>query len=300
VLENKVQIRSNTYAESIINTIREPLIVLDQNLRVVAVSRSFYEFFKVKPEDTIGELIYNLGNKQWDIPRLRELLETILPQKTTFQDYEVEHDFATIGRRIMLLNARQIEQASGKELIILLAIEDITERKKSEEKINTMAYHDHLTGLPNRALFFDRLGQAMSLVSRTQKLMAVLMLDLDRFKPINDELGHAWGDKVLIEVSKRLQQCTRSTDTVARLGGDEFSIILVDVNSEEHACKIAEDIITAIREPLTLKESQYTLGVSIGICMVTSEDNNIKDIMRKADTAMYQGKKKGGSYVIMH
>ena len=121
------------YDKNIINTVREPLIVLDQDLRVVTVSRSFYKFFKVKPEETVGQLIYDLGNKQWDIPKLRELLETILPEKTSFDNYEVEHDFATIGRRTMLLNARQIEQAMGKKRIILLAIEDITERKKIED-----------------------------------------------------------------------------------------------------------------------------------------------------------------------
>lgn len=120
------------YSESIINTVRESLIVLDQDLRVVSVSRSFYEFFKVNPEDTVGQLIYDLGNKQWNIPKLRELLETILPQKTKFDNYEVEHDFATIGRRIMLLNARQIERGTGLEKIILLAIEDITQRKEIE------------------------------------------------------------------------------------------------------------------------------------------------------------------------
>jgi len=112
--------------------VREPLIVLDQDLRVVTVSRSFYEVFKVMPEETVGQLIYDLGNKQWDIPMLRELLETILPQKTTFDNYEVEHDFSTIGRRVMLLNARQIQGALGKERIILLAIEDITERRQIE------------------------------------------------------------------------------------------------------------------------------------------------------------------------
>ena len=124
---------ASDFAESVINTVHEPLISLDKDLRVVTVSRSFYEFFKVKPEDTVGQLIYDLGNKQWDIPKLRELLETILPQKTSFDNYEVEHVFATIGKRIMLLNARQIQQASGKERIILLAIEDITELKKTEE-----------------------------------------------------------------------------------------------------------------------------------------------------------------------
>jgi PAS domain S-box-containing protein len=121
------------YAGNIINTVREPLIVLDKDLRVVTASRSFYEFFKVKPEETEGQLIYNLGNEQWDIPKLRELLETILPQKTTFDNYEVEHDFATIGKRVMLLNARQIKRALGKERIILLAIEDITERRRLED-----------------------------------------------------------------------------------------------------------------------------------------------------------------------
>jgi two-component system CheB/CheR fusion protein len=111
------------------------LIALDQNLRVVKVSNSFYEFFKVNPEETMGKLIYDLGNKQWDIPKLRELLEDILPKKVSFDNFEVEHDFATIGRRVMLLNARQIQRAFGKERIILLAIEDITEKKKLEREV---------------------------------------------------------------------------------------------------------------------------------------------------------------------
>ena len=91
----KIETKSLEYAESIIDTVREPLIVLDQDLRVVSVSRSFYDVFKVKPEETVGQRIYELGNKQWDIPKLRELLETILPQKAFFDNYEVEHDFAT-------------------------------------------------------------------------------------------------------------------------------------------------------------------------------------------------------------
>jgi len=124
------------YAESIINTVREPLIALDQDLRVVTASRSFYEVFKVKPEETVGQLIYDLGNKQWNISKLRELLENILPHKATFDGYEVEHDFSTIGRRIMLLNARQIQRVLGKERIILLAIEDITERKQVENALH--------------------------------------------------------------------------------------------------------------------------------------------------------------------
>jgi PAS domain S-box-containing protein len=126
---------SREYAESIINTVREPLIVLDQDLRVITASRSFYEVFKVKLEETVGQLIYDLGNKQWDISKLRELLETILLEKATFDNYEVEHDFTAIGRRVMLLNARQIQRVLGKERIILVAIEDITERKELERGV---------------------------------------------------------------------------------------------------------------------------------------------------------------------
>ena len=145
------------FAENVINTVREPLLSLDQDLRVVTVSRSFYDFFKVKPEDTVGQLIYDLGNKQWDIPKLRELLETILPQKTTFDNYEVEHDFVTIGRRTMLLNARQIKRAWGKERIILLAIEDITERKNMEIELAERArrmeeLNDHMARMNEEML----------------------------------------------------------------------------------------------------------------------------------------------------
>jgi len=120
------------YFKNIFNTVHEGIIILDENLRVLSANRSFYDSFKVTPQETIGNLIYDLGNKQWDISKLRELLETILPQKASFDNYEVEHDFTTIGRRIMLLNARQIQRVLGKERIILLAIEDITERREIE------------------------------------------------------------------------------------------------------------------------------------------------------------------------
>src|SRR5512140_1352949 len=133
MFQSRAETSSPEYAESIINTVREPLIVLDQDLRVVTVSRSFYDVFRVNPEETVGQLIYDLGNKQWDIPKLRELLETILPQQATFDDYEVDHEFAGIGRRTMLLNARRIPRPPEKAKVILLAIEDVTERKAAEK-----------------------------------------------------------------------------------------------------------------------------------------------------------------------
>ncbi len=125
----------NEFTENMIDTVREPLLAIDQDLRVIKASRSFYQFFKVTADETIGKLIYELGNHQWDIPKLRELLEKIIPDKNSFDNYEVEHNFSTIGKRVMLLNARQIKRAFGKEKIILLAIEDITERKGKEDSL---------------------------------------------------------------------------------------------------------------------------------------------------------------------
>jgi PAS domain S-box-containing protein len=126
------------YAESIVETVREPLVVLDTDLRVISVNHSFYQTFKVKPEDTKGKLIYDLGNRQWNISKLRVLLEEIIPRDNKFQNFEVEHEFPTIGRKIMLLNARQIYSKGIGAQMILLAIEDITERKKAEDKIKTL------------------------------------------------------------------------------------------------------------------------------------------------------------------
>ncbi len=130
---------ASSYAESIVETVREPLLVLDADLKIISANRNFYRTFEVTPDETIRSFIYDIGNKQWDIPKLRELLETILPEKATFDNYEVEHKFATIGKRIMLLNARKIKRVFGKERIILLAIEDITERRKLEEAHENLA-----------------------------------------------------------------------------------------------------------------------------------------------------------------
>lgn len=139
--------KAREYAESIVATVREPLLVLDTDLRVVSANRSFCQTFQVTPDETENALVYDLGNRQWNIPRLRELLEEILPKNTTFDDFEVEHDFETIGRRTLLLNARQIHGEATKTHLILLAIEDITEHKRAEEELEQRRkYLDELAG----------------------------------------------------------------------------------------------------------------------------------------------------------
>ena len=161
---------ASRYAESIVETIREPLLVLDADLKIISANRTFYRTFKVTPGNTIGSFIYNLGNKQWDIPKLRELLEEILPKNETFDDFEVVHDFRDIGYKIMLLNARRIHRKDIGAQMILLAIEDITERKKVEKNLTvTEAKYQELVQNANsiilrmdpsgKVLFFNEFAQ---------------------------------------------------------------------------------------------------------------------------------------------
>lgn len=288
-----VPARTDQIFEGIVETIREPLLVLDRDLRVVTVSRSFYEFFKVKPEETVGQFIYDLGDKQWDISKLRELLETILPQQTAFDNYEVEHDFVTIGRRTLLLNARQIEREVDKERIILLAIEDITERKKYEEKIQQMAFHDSLTGLPNRKLFSDRLGIVLAQAKRNKKKVGIVMLDLDNFKDVNDTLGHDVGDTLLKAVAERLSGTLRKSDTVARFGGDEFVLIFPDMEVIEEAIQVVQKIIDRFHKPFLIDTHQLVVTTSIGIAVYPNDGMDEEILMKNADIAMYQAKQAG-------
>lgn len=288
-----VPARTDQIFEGIVETIREPLLVLDRDLRIVTASRSFYEFFKVKPEETLGQFIYDLGDKQWDISKLRELLEKILPQQTAFDNYEVEHDFVTIGRRTLLLNARQIEREVGKERIILLAIEDITERKKYEEKIQQMAFHDSLTGLPNRKLFSDRLGIVLAQAKRNKKKVGIVMLDLDNFKDVNDTLGHDVGDTLLKAVAERLSGTLRKSDTVARFGGDEFVLIFPDMEIIEEAIQVVQKIIDRFHKPFLIDTHQLVVTTSIGIAVYPNDGMDEEILMKNADIAMYQAKQAG-------
>ncbi|MFA5393795.1 MAG: PAS domain S-box protein, partial [Candidatus Ratteibacteria bacterium] len=279
--------KSSEYSESIINTVREPLIVLDQDLRVISVSRSFYEFFKVNPKETVGQLIYDLGNKQWNIPKLRELLETILPQKTTFDNYEVEHDFKTIGRRIMLLNARQIQRASGKERIILLAIEDITERKSKEQSYLNLAaiVNTSVDGIIGETLQGDIVswnkgaekiygytkkevqgknisilapsGYKEELLNQIKKLQTGELIE-------NHETKRVRKDGVVIDISLTLSSINDKSGNIYGV-----SAIMHDITEQKKARQVlvvseySESIINTVREPLiVLDQDLRVISVS--------------------------------------
>ncbi|HEY6552138.1 MAG TPA: EAL domain-containing protein, partial [Vicinamibacteria bacterium] len=171
---------------------------------------------------------------------------------------------------------------------------DITSRKRAEEQILHDALHDSLTGLPNRNLFLDRLGQAVARRRRHGDYhFAVLFLDLDRFKLVNDSLGHLAGDQLLVELAQRLMPCVRSEDTVARLGGDEFAILLEDILDARDATRVAERIQQELRQPFSLEGHEIFSTASIGITFDDARDRRPEELLRDADTAMYRAKAQG-------
>lgn len=175
-------------------------------------------------------------------------------------------------------------------------IRDITERKKAEETINHLAFHDPLTDLPNRLLFFDRLNRALVHAKRNHSMLAVMFLDLDRFKFVNDVMGHAMGDNLLKDVSQKLVDSVRANDTVARIGGDEFTILLPEISQEQDAALVARKIIAAIKNPWVLNGHELHITTSIGIGLYPNDGEDAETLTKNADTAMYRAKEEGDNY----
>lgn len=175
---------------------------------------------------------------------------------------------------------------------------DITEQKQAEQRIQHLAHHDPLTGLPNRLLFNDRLGQEIGYAKRGNRRFALLYLDLDKFKPVNDTLGHHAGDELLRMVGDRLRKQVRESDTVARVGGDEFTIILRDINSRENAATIADKIVAALGDAFYLERQAQSVGIgtSIGIALYPDDAQDHEALIKLADAAMYKAKIRGSCF----
>jgi diguanylate cyclase (GGDEF)-like protein/PAS domain S-box-containing protein len=185
------------------------------------------------------------------------------------------------------------ELRHGKNRLFTGILRDISERKESEERIKRLAHHDSLTGLPNRNLLNDRISHALARVRRHGGRMAVLYVDLDKFKPVNDRLGHQAGDVVLKEVANRLNACIRSSDTVARVGGDEFVVVIEEIARLGEAAMVAHKIIDILALPIDYCGTACTIGASIGIAVFPDDGATVEDVCKAADAAMYRVKRAG-------
>lgn len=174
---------------------------------------------------------------------------------------------------------------------------DITERKFIEQQIEHQAHYDTLTDLPNRSLFSDRLEQAIRMAHRQHEQLAVLFVDLDKFKPVNDNYGHAIGDILLQQVAQRMRDCLRESDTVGRIGGDEFLVLLPHVESSETSVHIAEKLLQAIASPFRINRIDIEISCSIGIALYPTHGNTVLELIQMADQAMYKAKNQQGNLV---
>jgi diguanylate cyclase (GGDEF)-like protein len=251
------------YAEDILQTVHEPLLVLDSDLRVRSANRSFFDTFRRTPTETIGCHLYELGGREWDVPRLRTLLEDILPENARLADFEVEADFRDIGHKVMLLNAARVERRGIAPTTILLAIEDVTERKRAEQDLLAVAITDGLTGLYNRRGLFVLASKVLERLRRERVGCRLLFIDLDDLKGINDRLGHSQGDRALIDAADILRRTFRESDIVARYGGDEFVVVPAGAPGDDPQAVIAR-LTAAIAAHNRDGGRPYALSVSVG------------------------------------
>lgn len=247
------------------------------------------------PEALIGRRMEEMLAKDAADVTLSALAEAAQTGRSSGKQYSLE---LPTGKHWFELSVVRKPTEPGEEERFIAIARDITERKLSQEAIAHLAFHDSLTGLPNRRLMTERLQNAMAHSQRQQQFGAVMFLDLDQFKQLNDRYGHETGDLLLQEVSRRLLQNVRAVDTVARLGGDEFIVLLQTLSASPtdarlHACAVAHKILSALGEPYLLQGVSHTTTPSIGIALFMGDEHNPLEIIRQADAAMYAAKAKG-------
>ena len=242
-------------------------------------------------QDAAGQTPRILKSGQMTLEHYKTLWDTILKgDRWSGEVIERRKDgsFYTVSQTIT-----PITDDDGVITHFIAIHEDITAQKLDQERIQHMAHYDALTGLPNRALFYDRLGQSVMKARRSHGGLALLFMDLDGFKKVNDTLGHHSGDLLLMSVAERLRQCVRESDTVARLGGDEFTIILNEAREHDQVAKVAEKIIETMARPFELEGQEARIGVSIGIARYSEGVGNEDELVIDADQAMYAAKSAG-------
>ena len=270
-------------------------VLWDENLRCRFANKVFTGFYGVALEQIIGKHVSEVLGQEAYREIEAHLAQALQGQAVTYQRMTRAGNDEPRYIEIRLLPHLGDQ---GKVLGCFAVTTDITEHKLTEERIRRVAHHDDLTGLPNRLLFNDRLHQTLSLAKRDSRQFALLYLDLDHFKPVNDSMGHAAGDELLQGVAARIRNQVRESDTVARVGGDEFTVILPDIAKREEAAVVAGKIISALALPFRLSPQgqSIAIGISIGIAVYPGDGRDADALVTAADTAMYAAKQAGSSF----
>lgn len=293
--------RSEKLHRFIVNNSPDIIYILDQKGKFSFLNSKVENLLGYQPDELTEQSILSLVDEE-DQEKARYFFERNLLRHKNTQTIELTLKAKAPSRekRHFEISIWPISSHEGNELFsdqlkyaVYGTARDITDRMEAEAFINFQAYHDLLTRLPNRALFKDRLGVAINHAQRNHSRLAVMFIDLDRFKVINDSLGHTMGDRLLQAVSQRLLQCIRNEDTLSRFGGDEFTLLLPSINDPEGAFQVAEKILESVKKPFHLQDHEIYVGASIGIAIYPESGDSMDSLIKNADIAMYRVKNTG-------
>ncbi|HCY61561.1 MAG TPA: bifunctional diguanylate cyclase/phosphodiesterase [Oxalobacteraceae bacterium] len=283
---------------SVVNCLAEGIMVQARDGTIVACNPSAERILRLPAGSAVGKK--DLGLRRWFAEDGSEILSSQLPSHVALRKGEAilnltmgvetaEGSIVWVSQNIL-----PIRQAGETDVSsVLISFTDVSAVKEAQQRLKFLASHDSLTGLPNRAFLLERLGHALSLTQRKKHRIALLFLDLDRFKHVNDTIGHEAGDQLLQTVTARLSSCIRETDTLARLGGDEFVVLAEGFDDASYLTGLAERMLRVISEPFSLRGYEYYLGVSIGISVHPDDGDDGNTLLRCADSAMYAAKEGG-------
>ncbi len=283
---------------SVFDSSNEGILLMDPQQRVIAINPAACRISGYAPEAIVGQPLARLV-----VPEDPELHCAALWARAAHSGHwqgEVPMRRADGSPLHAWLSLAAVFDEQRRPRHVAAVFIDISARKAEEQRIRRLAYRDKLTGLPNRALAQDRLQHALRKAQRLQRPLAVLFLDLDRFKPVNDTYGHAVGDHLLQAVAARMEQTLRAADTVARLGGDEFLVILEDIDGTASVAEIAERLVDALQTPFAVDGHVLQIGTSIGIALYPEDGEEPERLVHSADTAMYRAKEAGRNRYVFH
>ncbi len=277
--------------EATFDAMTDMITIHDQNMVIIRANKATHDFLQISAENLVGriccEALWHQSQPCCGCP----LVHTVKHQQTHSEViYHQQH-----GKYFLVTTSPFPDQPGDRKYFIHVA-RDITQQQNHEQELEHLATHDALTGLANRVLLKDRFDQALHQAQRSGRIVGVLLLDLDRFKLVNDSLGHALGDELLSQVAQRLKLVVRESDTVARFGGDEFVILLTEITGTNDIRPIATKILQSIAKPYEVGTHVITLTTSLGISLAPQDGNDSTILIRNADIAMYQAKKQNNHF----
>lgn len=279
-------------AAAVFEAAREAILVTDTHSKIIAANPAFTTLTGYTETDLQNRTPRRLWADRPPTAFFAGLLQTLTHEGVWQSEFWLRRKDGQ--RRAVLANLGTVRDSSNRITHYVGIASDITQQKEAEQRIEHLAYYDALTDLPNRALLIQRAELALALAARRQETLAVLLLDMDRFKEVNDALGHAEGDTLLLQAASRLQAMIRSGDTLCRLGGDEFAVLLPGAG-QEGALRVTDKIITLFRQPFSIAGHSLPVTVSIGIVIYPHDGADFTELLKNADTALYRAKREGGN-----